>query len=431
MKYDAVKNPNYVATIVRVHGDGDLYAVPGLDNLLGYSKFGMQALVSKDTTPGLYVLFSTEVELSADYCRENNLYRDSTLNADPSATGYLEPNRRVKAIKLRQNRSECLLMPLSSLRYLLAGAAAFNEGDVFDSIDGHEVCRKYVAKEIKPNAGNQPKARVRRVSQRAFPEHIDSENYWRNADKIPPAAHVVVSQKLHGTSVRYGHVPANVDKQTWWERLLRRPIRTEHRFVVGSRRVVKSVDLIADDGKQHYYGSGDLWTTYAAEHNLADRIPKDHVVYGELVGFTGDGAPIQKGYTYDVALQSAELFVYRVAVIGADGHVVDYSPAQMRQWCGEHGLRTVPVLWEGPHRELVADEWLEQRYYDTWATAGAWCSFTEQPVPLSHPKTVDEGICIRYDGPFGAYILKAKSPSFLEHETKLLDAGADDMESVA
>lgn len=428
VKFDTIKNPNYVATIVRVHDDGDLYAVPGLDNLRGFAKFGMQALVSTDTTPGLYVLFSTEVQLSADYCRANNLYRDATLNTNPEKTGYLEPSRRVKAIKLRKNRSESLLMPLSSLAYLGINTAEFNEGDVFDSIDGHEVCRKYVAKEIKGNPGNQPKARVRRVSMQAFPEHIDSENYFRNADKIPADAHVTITQKIHGTSVRYGHVPALVDKQAWWERLLRRPMRTDHRFVVGSRRVVKSVDLVADDGKQHYY-AGDLWTRWAAVNNLADRIPRDHVIYGELVGFTDDGAAIQKGYTYDAELNHAHLYVYRVAVIGTDGHVVDYSPEQMRQWCNERGLNTVPVLSAGPHDSYVISLWLERRYYDEWVQDPG--RFVDCPIPLSDKKSVDEGICIRYDGPHGTYILKAKSPSFLEHETKQLDAGTDDMEAVA
>lgn len=429
MKYDAIKNPNYVATVVRVE-ERDLYLVPGLDNLVGYSKFGMQALVSKDTEPGLYILFSTEVQLGEQYARKNNLHREATLNENQNATGYLEQNRRVKAIKLKGNRSDSLLMPLESLEYLLANKIHnLSEGDVFDSIDGHEVCRKYVAKEPKPNAGNQPKARVRRVDAKVFPEHIDSENYFRNCHKIPDDAHVIVTQKLHGTSVRYGNVPALVE-QKWWERLLRRPRETAHRFVVGSRRVVKSVDLSADEGRNHYYADGDLWTRFADEDRIADRIPKDHIVYGELVGFTGKGSPIQKDYTYDCADGVATLFVYRVAVVTTDGHVVDYSHAQMAQWCAERGFATVPLLWQGKHADLIADNWLERRYYDEWMRHQD-AYFPEAPVPLSNGQLRDEGICVRYDGPHGIYILKAKSPSFLEHETKMLDKGTEDMEAAA
>lgn len=428
MKFDTIKNPNYVATVVRVEQD-DLRALDGLDNLRGYTKFGMQALVGKDTTPGLYLLFSTEVQLSLEYARANNLHRDGLSNVDPQKTGYLEQNRRVKAIKLRKHRSESLLMPLDSLSYLLSAKqiATLAEGDVFDSIDGHEVCRKYVVKESKPGSGQHPKARVRRVDAKVFPEHLDSEQYFRNSHKVPTDAHVVVTQKLHGTSVRYGNVPALADDQKWWERLLRRPRRTTHRFVVGSRRVVKSVDLTADEGKDHFYADGDLWTRFADEQKIADRIPRDHIVYGELVGFTGPDSPIQKGYTYDQPDGTAKLYVYRVSVVTADGIVVDYSPAAMESFCSEREFTPVPVLWSGPHSEFVAEEWLERRYYDEWSVGNA--VFERPPVRLSDAKLVDEGVCIRYDGPFGTYIVKAKSPSFYEFESKMLDAGTEDIEA--
>ena len=422
MKFDKISNPNYVATVVRV-AEGDLYKLEGLDNLRGYSKFGMQALVSKDTEPGLYILFSTEVQLSHDFAAANNLYRDATLNRAQDKTGYLDPNRRVKAIKLRQNRSESLLMPLASLSHMLneRDLSSLKEGDVFDSIDGIEVCRKYVVKEPKQGGPSGPKARVRRVDEQAFPQHFDSENYFRNQGNVPANAHVIVTQKLHGTSVRFGNVPV-AQEQTWLQRLFRRPVRFKHSFVVGSRRVVKSIDHETPETKNHYYAE-DLWTVWAKEHKVADRVPANHVIYGELVGFTPDGAPIQKNYTYGCAPKTAELYVYRVAMV-ADGHMVDYSDAQMRQWCNERGFNAVPLLWAGPHDLLDARDYLERRYADEWNAP--W-----EAVPLSHPKLPDEGICVRYDGAHGAYVLKAKSPSFLEHETKVLDAGDEDLESAA
>jgi hypothetical protein len=430
VKYDAVKNPNYVATVVRVDPD-ELVALDGLDNLAGYQKFGMQALVSKDTEPGPYLLFSTEVQLSHDFVKANNLYRDGLANADTSKTGYLENNRRVKAIRLRKHQSDSLLIPVDSLSYLLKpkDLAQLAEGDVFDSIDGVEVCRKYLVKQPKPGSGSQPKARVRRVDAKVFPEHLDSEHYFRNLHKVPQDAHITVSQKLHGTSVRYGNVPVLAD-QKWWERLLRRPRKNVHRFVVGSRRVVKSIDLSAEEGKDHYYADGDLWTRYADQNRLADLIPKDHIVYGELVGFTEAHQPIQKNYTYGANNGTAQLWVYRVSVVTADGTVIDYSPKQMEQFCADRDLNVVPVLWAGQHAEFDGTAWLERRYYDEWvASAGA--AFPSRPLPLSDQKksTVDEGVCVRYDGPYGTYIVKAKSPSFVRHESEQMDAGAEDLEA--
>jgi hypothetical protein len=99
----------------------------------------------------------------------------------------------------------------------------------------------------------------------------------------------------------------------------------------------------------------------------------------------------------------------------------------METFCEERGLTPVPVLWAGLHSDFTAEHWLEKRYYDDWSTGRH--TFLRAPIGLSHPKLVDEGVCIRYDGPFGTYIVKAKSPSFLEHETKALDAGTVDVEA--
>jgi hypothetical protein len=75
---------------------------------------------------------------------------------------------------------------------------------------------------------------------------------------------------------------------------------------------------------------------------------------------------------------------------------------------------------------------MDKRYrdfYDEHITNGNFVG-VEQPLQLSSPKTVDEGVCLRQEGVV-PLILKAKSGVFLAHETKLLDKGESDMESVA
>lgn len=206
-------------------------------------------------------------------------------------------------------------------------------------------------------------------------------------------------------------------------------LQREHHFVVGSRRVVKSVDLTAEEGKNSWYADGDLWTRHADALGLSTTLPKDHIVYGELVGFTGPGSQIQKGYTYGELDGNAKLYVYRVAMVSTDGRVVDYTHGQLELFCAEHGLTPVPVLWEGLHRDFDASHWLDRRYHERWSRLQQ--EFVQPPIPLSDKGTVDEGVCIRYDGPMGAFFTKAKSPIFLAHETKLLDAEALDLEAVA
>src|SRR5688572_24629984 len=114
MKLEAPENPNYAANIERVR---NLVPLEGLDNLVAVPLLGYQALVSKDTPiDELAVLFTAESQLSLEYAYENNLHRHGDLNKIESEQGYLEDNRRVKAIKLRGHNSNALLMPLASLR---------------------------------------------------------------------------------------------------------------------------------------------------------------------------------------------------------------------------------------------------------------------------------------------------------------------------
>jgi hypothetical protein len=284
----------------------------------------------------------------------------------------------------------------------------------------------------EPKLNNGPAARIRRVDLKVFPLHIDSENYWRNAEKIPQGAPVVITQKLHGTSVRYGNVPVT-DDLTWFQKIksklgMKVGTTNSYKFVVGSRMVVKSIDYEAESaGKQHFYAE-DLWSQYAKAHNLHDLIPEGYLVYGELVGYTPDGAPIQKNYTYDLEPGQAELYVYRVATVTPSGVVTDLSWPATKAFAKGVGLKTVPEVWTTIHENFTANDWIDRDYYDDWVM-GAEDSFADQPVPLSDKKTVDEGVCVRYDGPNGIYILKAKSPIFLGHESKMLDEGGADLES--
>ena len=104
-------NSNYCATIIQIK---HFYDLPNLDNLVGVSVMGFQALSTKDIRKGqLYVLFTAETCLSEEFCRQNNLFRDSKLNLDQAKKGYLDENRRVRAIRLKKNVSNALILPIS------------------------------------------------------------------------------------------------------------------------------------------------------------------------------------------------------------------------------------------------------------------------------------------------------------------------------
>ena len=90
----------------------------------------------------------------------------------------------------------------------------------------------------------------------------------------------------------------------------------------------------------------------------------------------------------------------------------------MKEFCFYRGLNVVPEIFRGKHKDFIATDFLDKQLKKIYSNC----------LPLDSEETVDEGVCIRVDK-LTPYILKAKSPKFFEHETKLLDKGEIDMES--
>ncbi|AEL21834.1 RNA ligase [Mycobacterium phage Quink] len=441
MKLDAPKNKNYAAQVVRVPATLEL---KGLDNLVGVPVLGCQALTQRAAKEGdLRIAFTVETQLSVDYAHYNNLFRDAERNEDPNETGYLENHRRIKAMKLRGHKSSALLMPLESVAWTGVDPSELQEGDTFDTLNGHEICRKYElpVKHTHGAKASKVQRAFKRVDSKVFPEHLDTDNFFRSAHLLEAGREVVVTQKLHGTSIRVGNVPVLRQKK-WLERFINRWVKTpdyEFDVVYGSRKVIKDVN---NPNQNHYYQS-DIWTEYGKK--IAALIPEGFIVYGELIGWTPDGQPIQKGYTYDVPRGEAHLYVYRVAHINSQGHLSDLSWNGVKQFCQVRGLKWTPemdrVSFGGADPEYPSIEELTQyitqamdmRYadhYDKTVAGTAVAALIDRPISLSDKKSVDEGVCLRQDG-LVPTILKAKSPKFFEYETKLLDSGEVDTESAA
>lgn len=413
-------NPNYAVTVVAIQ---TLNPLDGCDNVSGSVFFGYQAIISKDHAPGeLGVFFPAEVQLSEEFVRVNNLFRKPEQNADPTQKGYIEDNRRVKAMKFRGHRSDGFWLPLSALNY--TGVTDLEVGDTFDTLNGHEICRKYFVETNRPRGNprvekNKKKSRVDKIF---FPLHHDTDQYFRNRDVISPDRFITVTQKVHGTSIRVAHTLVTREL-SWLERLAKRfgvaVKETEYAMIYGSRRVTKDVN---NKDQRHFYAADedglDLWSREGKK--LDGILPEGYILYGELLGWTPGGEPIQQGYTYKIPRGTAELYVYRVAQINPRGIQVDLTWDQVVEFCRDHGLKAVPELWRGSHADFVAEDWLDKRYRDEGY---------QQALPLDQGKgIVDEGVVVRVDG-LTPYCLKSKSPLFFRHESKLLDADVIDLES--
>ena len=391
MKLQEPVNPNYAATVVRLHA---INILPNCDNVVGAPLFGYQSIVSKDHQVGdLGIMFPPEVQLGPFFCTENNLYRHGNLNKNPEKTGYIEDNRRVKAIKFRGHQSNCLFMPLDSLSWTGINIGDLKEGDTFDAIDGVEICRKYVsrvAREPGMAGSKKGKSADPRVDILHIPEHPDTQNYFKNSHSIAGDTQIIVTQKLHGSSVRIGHT--FVKRQlTWMDRVAKRfgvkVQEMEHDYIFASRKVIKDP---GNPTQQHYYGS-DIWSE--AGEKLRGLLPKGCVVFGEIIGWTSDGAAIQKGYTYDVPQGGQRLYVYRVAMVNESGFLVDLAWDQVKEFCNNLGLLHVPEMQRGEHDEIDVQAYLDMNFADNMLGV----------VPVGKGK-VDEGVCIRVDGlsPFGS-----------------------------
>lgn len=196
-----VTEANYAAQVVKV---GNLLKLEGADRLEGIPLFGMQALTAKGgvSVGGIGILFPTECQLSENYCKKNNLYSTQLLNEDTNQKGYISEKRRVRAIQLRKHNSNCLFMTMKSLQNIGIDTTSLKEGDVFNSIDGVEICKKYKIVNQRGQGEDKNKQRNQlrkcRIEPKLLPEHIDTDNWWRNEHKVAENADVIVTAKYHG-----------------------------------------------------------------------------------------------------------------------------------------------------------------------------------------------------------------------------------------
>lgn len=422
---------NYAALVIEVPEPKKL---PNSDRLYGIGVAGIEVVVDSswlEREGQMAVLFPAEAQLSHELVSYSNLYRHAELNNDPEQVGYLGDNRRIRPLKLRGNMSKGLILPLENIAAVTGGFHSdFEIGQSFDTFNGVEICRKYVlpAKGIPMSKEQAKLAKAfKRVDEKVFPMHIDTEMYLRNEGHVDDNDIVIVTQKLHGTSIRFGNVPVKV-QHTFWERVAKKlGIRVrEHEYdlIAGSRKVIKDPK---SKTQNHFYNE-DLWSE-AAQWYGRD-LPKGFMVFGELVGFTPGGEPIQKGYTYEELPGIRELYVYRVAIVNEDGILRDLSWDQVKNFTYAYGLKHTPELWRGPKAALVLENFAEKDFYDEW-DKGFGLTYTERPVKLSTGGTgKDEGIVLRVDrGGDVPYLLKYKNDSFYLHEADELDTGETGIEA--
>lgn len=447
---------SYTGFITRVK---NIRPAENADKLNLCDVFGNTVVVDKSVNENdLYVYFPCDGQLSLDFCLNNNLLRK--LPDGTPGTGYMDPDKRnVVAIKLRGNKSDGLVLPLSCLDYCFEdGAAAHLKiGDTIDVVNGHDICTKYIPRGTKrvgrPTDGN--KTRKKRVPiAPLFVEHADTEQLAYNLGAFKSGDEIEITLKMHGTSQRTGFLPVlSGFHRTIWDKLFRRegkPIYT-YDLITGTRRTI----INGEDGG--FYGSNAFRMPHA--ELFRGKLWKGETVYYEVVGFTDTGTPIMaecdnkklndkdfvkqygKTTTFSYGCHpngwndkdggrnepQSDIYVYRMTMTNEDGNIVEYTPDFMRYRCEQMGVKTVPVFWKGiiPENPASADdstiepgEWIKnvaERFYDG-----------PDPIGKTH---VREGVVVRITNKpkFCAYKHKNWYFKALEGIVKV-EAEAPDME---
>jgi hypothetical protein len=202
MKLDTPINPNYCVTVVKLDRFTD---IENADRLKYAVIFGNSVIVGKDMpldTVGIF--FPIETQISHDFVAAHNLYRDWTLNKanDEKVKGFFEKKGRVRAVRLRGNKSEGFFIPMSDIADEYSVIRDLPIGSEFDKLGDQEICKKYVVYKAEPGmkSNRQGKApRFSRLVDDQFRLHIDTINAKKGISNfIKPNDIVSVTNKLHG-----------------------------------------------------------------------------------------------------------------------------------------------------------------------------------------------------------------------------------------
>lgn len=410
---------------------------PNADKLVLATCFESTVCVSKDKyyEGQIGVYFETDLQLSMEFCEQNGLLAVYENGVNVSG-GYMDPAKRnVRAIKLRGEQSDGLFLPLDCLAYTGAKLEEFKIGEQITTVNGHEICRKFIPRTNAPKtaaggAGKRVKRRAKRSIAPQFFEHKDTEQLQYYLDQFKPGDQIEITRKLHGTSGRTAYVKTFQGmKRTFWDWLFRREGEAIYDWgtVSGTRRTVMDT---FDGG---FYGSNEFRKQY---HDFFEgKLWKGETVYYEIVGFTHDGKsimgqcsndkvkdkdfvkqygkittfsygcvpnpkqvagvadPADPNSTFQNIEHQSRMFVYRMTMTNEDGEVVEYTPEFTRHRCMYMGVDFVPVEWSGIIPQNPGS------HEDPTITAGEWVmkkveQFYDGPEPLD-PTHIREGCVVR------------------------------------
>lgn len=370
------------------------------DRLQCVDVFGNNIIVDMSYYEGQKaVFFPVDGRLSDEYAEANNLIRKKDKNGN-NIGGYLEPGKNnIRALKLRGEKSEGLVMPIETLSsYTNINELKF--GDKITTLNGHLICEKYIPKRNHRtiNRSNNSKNKSKKTEYPIFTEHVDTEQLMYNKGAFKEGDKCTITLKMHGTSARESNsIRCEQIRQNFIEKLFHKKPKEKREWtcVSGTRRT------ILDDYEGGYYGSNEFRKPW---HEFFEgKLEKGETVYGEIVGYANETTPIMGScstsklqdkeakklygkemvFSYGCNPGETKFYIYRITLTNEDGYTVEYPDWLMRLRAAQMGIECVPsfetftfTTWEDLMEKV-------EKYYD-----GA------DPIGKTH---IREGVVVRIE----------------------------------
>jgi tRNA-binding EMAP/Myf-like protein len=417
----------YQAHIVEIK---ELKPHPNADRLQVATIFGLNVIVGLDVKLGdIMVYFSEDGRLNTEYCRVNNLLRIKDEQGN-SIGGYLEESKcKVGTIKLRGERSEGLLMPLSSLA-TFTDISQLKVGDTFTTLNGTLICEKYIVKKsVQPSQDKNVKGKKLKVKDNypLFQHHIDTIQYAYNKHEFKIGDDIIITLKCHGTSGICSHTIKETKSiiPSFIYPLLKLlhinpKSKREWDYVSSSRRV------ILRKGFDGYYKDKfrEKW------HNFfIGKLHKGESVFYEIVGFTENNGSImpicdnkktkdkefikrygeKTNFTYGCNEGENDIYLYRMTMTNEDGFCIEYPWDLVKLRAEQMGVKTVPEI--------------DRFTFSTIENLDEKVALYSDGEDLIDPRHIREGVVVRVNNSTKFKVFKNKGFSFkiLENIIKLDD----------
>jgi len=257
---------------------------------------------------------------------------------------FVRKGGRVKTVKLRKFISQGLCLPIPEGKNWKEGKSVATElgitkyeppkaryqGQPKPTLkstylkykEGDITFRRFVAKSIgiikdsfKPKKNSNP----------LFGKYTDIENIKNFNTIFKEDDEVVITEKIHGTNFRAGYLKRPT--KYFWQRWILK-FFGEYEFVYGSHNVQKTP--LSGKG---FYGE-DVYGKIAERYKLAEIIPEDYILYGEIYG--------KKIQELDYGMMDIDVVFFELKY---QDKYVDYKT--FTHFCSERRLPVVPLLFTG------------------------------------------------------------------------------------